>query len=190
MAARRGQVPDRHRRRPRDRHAGLGEHEARKPDDKVLRAALYGWAFHKIRRETTKLTGKEAAALKWLHANSLRVVTLNGKDQRSQLIRSALDTIALKMDGTPAAAKTVAKKRAIFYGALNYAVELDILPANPIDRVAWKAPAVAEEVNRNVVARPRQVRALLAAIEDKRPELTRSTAACTTPTCAPLRPSC
>jgi integrase len=102
----------------------------------------------------------------------LRVVTLNEKDQRSQLIRSALDTIALKMDGTPAAAKTVARKRAIFYGALNYAVELDILPATPIDRVAWKAPAIAEEVNRNVVARPRQVRALLAAIEDKRPELT------------------
>src|SRR5690606_3796491 len=37
-----------------------------KPDAKVLRAALYGWAFHKVRRETTKLTGQEAAALKWL----------------------------------------------------------------------------------------------------------------------------
>lgn len=54
---------------------------------------------------------------------------LNEKEQRSQLIRSALDTIALKMDVTPVAAKTVARKRAIFYGALNYAVELDILPA-------------------------------------------------------------
>src|SRR5690606_21464272 len=132
-----------------------------KPDAKVLRAALYGWAFHKVRRETTKLTGQEAAALKWLQDNSLRVVTLNEKEQRSQLIRSALDALALKMDGTPAAAKTVARKRAIFYGTLNYAVELDILPANPIERVSWKAPAIAEEVNRNVVASPRQVRALL-----------------------------
>lgn len=143
-----------------------------KPDAKVLRAALYGWAFHKVRRETTKLTGQEAAALKWLQDNSLRVVTLNEKEQRSQLIRSALDALALKMDGTPAAAKTVARKRAIFYGTLNYAVELDILPANPIERVSWKAPAIAEEVNRNVVASPRQVRALLDAVHAKRPELT------------------
>jgi hypothetical protein len=28
----------------------------------------------------------------------------------------ALDTIALKMDGKPAAATTVARKRAVFYG--------------------------------------------------------------------------
>ena len=56
--------------------------------------------------------------------------------------------------------------------AINYAVELDILPANPIDRVTWKAPEVAEEIDRRVVARPRQVRRLLAAVEEISPELT------------------
>jgi hypothetical protein len=38
--------------------------------------------------------------------------------------------------------------------------------------VAWKAPEIAEEIDRSVVARPRQVRALLAAIDAQRPELT------------------
>ena len=61
------------------------------------------------------------------------------------------------MDGTPAAT-TIARKRAVFYSVLNYGVELDILPANPIGKVTWKAPEVAEEIDRRVVARPQQVR--------------------------------
>ena len=62
------------------------------------------------------------------------------------------------LDGTPAAATTIARKRAVFYSVLNYGVELDILPANPIGKVTWKAPEVAEEIDRRVVARPQQVR--------------------------------
>ena len=90
--------------------------------------------------------------------HSLKVVALDEKDRRSELIRRALDALALTLNGKPAAATTIARKRAVFYGALNYAVELDILPANPIGKVTWKAPEVAEEIDRRVVARPRQVR--------------------------------
>jgi integrase len=143
-----------------------------KPDGAVLRNALYGWAFHKARRESTRLDGDAATALEWIRGNSLRVVALDEKERRSELIRRALDTLALTMDGTPAAATTVARKRAVFYGMLNYAVELDILPANPIDKVTWKAPEIAEEIDRGVVARPRQIRALLGAVDAERPDLT------------------
>lgn len=143
-----------------------------KPDAAVLRAILYGWAFHKARRETVKLSAAEAAALAWLRENSLRVTALDEKDQRSALIRRALDTIALTIDGRPAAAMTVARKRAVFYGVLNYAVELDSLPANPVDKVTWQAPGLAEEIDRSVVARPSQVRALLGAVQESHPELT------------------
>ncbi|MCP2343395.1 tyrosine-type recombinase/integrase [Actinomadura rupiterrae] len=145
--------------------------ERGRPDPQVLREALYGWAFHKVRRETTELTGAKAAALDWLRANSLKVVAINEREQRSQLVRRALDAIALRLDGAPAAAKTVARKRAIIHGVFGYAVELDILPSNPIDRIKWKAPAVAEEVNRNVLANPKQIRALLDAVKSWRPEL-------------------
>lgn len=145
--------------------------ERGKPDSAALRAALYGWAFNKTRRETVMLDDAERAALAWARDNSLKVTALDEKEHRSELVRRALDTLALTLEGRPAAATTVARKRAVFYGVLGYAVELDILAANPIDKVTWKAPDVAEEVDRRVVASPRQARALLAAVHGYRPEL-------------------
>ena len=109
-------------------------------------------------RETVTPGNRDAAALAWVRDHSLPVAALDEPERRSALIRRALDAITLTMDGKPAAATTIARKRAVVYGVLNYAVELDILPANPIDKVTWKAPEVAEEVDRRVVARPRQVR--------------------------------
>jgi integrase len=142
------------------------------PEAAMLRAVLYGWAFHKTRRESESLDGRNVAALEWVRDHSLTVAALDENERRSVLIRRALDAITLTMDGKPAAATTIARKRAVFSGVLNYAVELDILPANPVAKVTWKAPEVAEEVDRRVVARPRQVRALLAAAEQLAPELT------------------
>ncbi len=108
---------------------------SRVPEPKTLRAVLYRWAFHTAHREAITLDAEQAAALAWVCDNSVKVVKLEEKDQRAGIIRHALDTLALTMDGRPAAATTVARKRAVFYGALNYAVELDILVANPIDKV-------------------------------------------------------
>jgi hypothetical protein len=105
------------------------------PDQKTLRAALYGWAFHKERRNAGPPDEETAAAISWIRANTLKVVTLDEKDRRSELIRQALDALSLTMDGKPAAATVVARKRSVFYGVLNYAVELDMLPANPVDKV-------------------------------------------------------
>ena len=141
------------------------------PEQKILRAALYGWAFHKERRAACEPDDDTAAAIGWIRASSLKVVTLDEKDRRSELIRRALDAIALTMDGKPAAATVVGRKRSVFYSVLGYAVELDILPANPIDKVQWKAPKTADEVDRRVVASPRQVDQLLAAVAKVRPEL-------------------
>ena len=143
-----------------------------RPEAKMLRAVLYGWAFHKANRESVKPGGPDAAALRWIREHSFKVTTLDEKDRRSDLIRRALDALALTLDGRPAAATTIARKRAVFYGVLNYAVELDILPANPLSKVTWKAPEVAEEIDRRVVARPQQVRELLAAVGAIGPELT------------------
>jgi len=48
--------------------------------------------------------------------------------------------------------------------ALRYAVEVGELAANPIDRIAWVAPKVADAVDRRVVVNPAQARQLLAAV--------------------------
>jgi integrase len=141
------------------------------PEPQVLRAALYGWAFNKESRAACEPGTEIATAITWIRANSLTVAALDEKDRRSELIRRALDALSVTTDGRPAAATVVARKRAAFYAVLNYAVELDILPANPLDKVRWKAPNTASHVDRRVVANPRQVAELLNAVSVERPEL-------------------
>src|SRR5258708_23116478 len=63
-----------------------------------------------------------------------------------------------------AAATTQRRKRAVFYNALGCAVEVELLGANPVDRIQWKAPDVAETVDRRVVVSPAQARTLLAGV--------------------------
>ena len=52
----------------------------------------------------------------------------------------------------------------MFYNAVGYAVERRLLASNPIDRIQWKAPAVAQTLDRRSVASPAQARTLLAAV--------------------------
>src|SRR5215475_4885866 len=82
-------------------------------------------------------------------------------------LRSVLDALSRRIDGSPAAATTMYRKRAVFYNALGYAVERKLLPANPIDQVQWSAPEVAETVDRRVVASPAQAKQLLAAVRSQ-----------------------
>ncbi len=142
-----------------------------RPPEADVRRTLYGWAFHTDRRKAGEPPADVAKAAAWLETNSLKVTELDVKERRSEIVRRALDRIALRMDGKPAAATTVARKRAVFYGVLSYAVELDFFAANPIDRVRWSAPKTAEEVDRRVVAGPVQMRALLKAVRAERPDL-------------------
>ena len=60
----------------------------------------------------------------------------------------------------------------MFHDALDYAVELGLLPANPVGQVRWTAPKAAAAVNPQTVASPTQVRAILAEVARLRPELT------------------
>ncbi len=129
------------------------------PDAGVLRRALYGWAFN-VNRWNDDLARSERTALDWLEHASQPVVRM----AESDVIRTALNACARKMDGKPAAATVVNRKRAVLYNALGYAVERGLLEYNPVDKVQWRAPAVAEQVDRRVVANTRQVEAILAAL--------------------------
>jgi hypothetical protein len=50
-----------------------------------------------------------------------------------------------------AAGSTQRRKRSVFYNALGYAVEQGHLTSNPVDRIQWTTPAVAQTVDRRVV---------------------------------------
>ncbi|MEV6635184.1 tyrosine-type recombinase/integrase [Actinoplanes sp. NPDC051470] len=91
--------------------------------------------------------------------------------QNAALVRKALDALLLRLDGQQAAAITTARKRAVFYGTLRYAVELRLLPAHPMEHVQWVTPKSNDEVDRRSVVNPQQALALLSAVCEKNPRL-------------------
>jgi integrase len=127
-----------------------------RPEPGVLREALYLYGLNP-RRSPADAPPEHAAALAWLEEASLPVVELDSPETA----RRVLDGLCVRLDGRPAAATTVQRKRAVFYNALGYAVERGLLDGNPIDRVQWTAPEVAQAIDRRVVANPTQVAALL-----------------------------
>ena len=58
-----------------------------------------------------------------------------------------------------------------FHAALSYAVELELLPANPIHNIHWRTPKTTAAVNPATVASPAQVQAILTQVSRTRPEL-------------------
>jgi integrase len=121
---------------------------------------LTGWAFNKKRRDTAKPAEIERA-LKWVAANTLPV----SRFEDVAMLRNALDALALKLDGKQAAAKTVTRKRAVLYNALDYAVELKVLAANNLPAVKWTAPKTVRAIDKRVVINVRQAERLLDAVE-------------------------
>jgi integrase len=101
-----------------------------------------------------------AAALRWLEKSSLPVSEIG----KPIYARAVLDAISLRQDGTASGATTIARKRSVFANVLGYAIELEELTANPLDRLSWTPPKVSEVVDRRVVVNPRQARQLLVAV--------------------------
>jgi len=129
------------------------------PEPKVLRRALFGWAFNPATREQAP-PPEIAAALGWAERASLPVAEL----EDTATVRLALGACGKTLAGKAAAGSTQRRKRSVFYNALGYAVEQGHLPANPVDRIQWTTPAVAASVDRRVVVSPAQARDLLAAV--------------------------
>ncbi|RJQ77624.1 integrase [Pseudonocardiaceae bacterium YIM PH 21723] len=130
------------------------------PDAALLRKALTGWAFNKKRREDPQPPEIENA-LKWVARNTRQLSYL--KDESA--LRLALEQLSLKLDGTQAAAKTVNRKRAVFYNLLDYAVECEALDANRLGLVKWTAPKAATAIDKRVVINPDQAIKLLDAVQ-------------------------
>ena len=139
----------------------LSAREKAAPEPKMLRQALFAWAFNPATRE--QVPPRETAlalALGWAARASLPVSALDDP----ATVRLALGACARTLAGKPAAGSTQRRKRSVFYNALGYAVEQGHLASNPVDRIQWTTPAVAQSVDRRVVVSPAQARKLLAAV--------------------------
>jgi hypothetical protein len=129
-----------------------------RPGDKQIREALYCWAFR----------GKDdppeaiAEVLLWVEDHSRPLADLAGQD----LMLDVLDAISCKLDGKPAAANTVARKRAVLSNVLDYGVGRG-LNANPLPGGAkvWTPPKTTEGVvDPRVVVNRRQAEELLTSV--------------------------
>jgi integrase len=127
-----------------------------RPEDTTIRAALSQYGFNPP-RWNNEVPDEYIPALAWVEKAS----TLITKVGSAKTTRRVLDGLCLLLDGMPAAAKTVSRKKSVFYNALEYAVEDGHLPSNPIDQIQWTAPEIAEAIDRRVVANPTQVEQLL-----------------------------
>lgn len=117
--------------------------------------------------------------MRWLQRHSPRITELASP----RVLRVALDALTLTLDGTAAAATAVRRKRAVFHNALQYAVEIEVLPVNNLGRLGWRTPAVADVVDRRVVVNPRRAEELLTAVTYASSVDRVGTCGCSSPAC-------
>ena len=136
--------------------------EQDQPSAVELRRVMMQWAFITPRRTAGGPPPDLAWAVAWFARNTVDVRDLADP----VLTRSVLDALARKFDGAPAAATTTARKRAVFFNALELAVECGLLLVNPLPQIKWRAPKQAEAIDPACVINPEQARALLAAVAE------------------------
>ena len=134
------------------------------PNGKLLRAALKRWAFNTARRDDPDCPDDIRSALRWVASHTRPVSAL--RDPR--LLRQVLDSLTVKLDGTPAAPSVTSRRRKILHTALEYAVELELLDKNPMPALKWTPPKTTHGIDRRRVANPIQARTLLHAVGQQR----------------------
>lgn len=128
-----------------------------------MRAALYTWSFNARARRKTDPPPELADAIRWLKQHTVSVSDLT----KPEGIRAVLAKVGSRLDGKPAAASTVGRKRAVFHNALEYAVERGLLLQNPLTALNAKKAQTVEVVDKRVVANPEQARRLLGAVRQQ-----------------------
>ncbi|MFG1928723.1 tyrosine-type recombinase/integrase [Cryptosporangium sp. NPDC048952] len=155
------------------------------PDPAITRRALLHYAFRPVQAWTDPPAPQITAALAWIEKHSLPVHALS----QPATVRHVLDACAVKLDGTPAAASTLSRKRATLSQTCRYAIERGLLTTPPLQLVRWRPPETAQTLDRRTVPSPQQVTALLAAVGAQGPHAERLVAFFATLYYAALRPS-
>ncbi|XTZ14446.1 tyrosine-type recombinase/integrase [Micromonospora echinospora] len=135
--------------------------QAGRPSADELRRVLRDHLLPPALREV-EVPAELGSAVRWLRRASLPLTEV----AEPATVRAALDALALRLDGRPAAPTTVRRKRSVFYNVLQYSVELEALAFNPVDKIRVRAQRtkIAESIDRRVVVNGRQARELLTAV--------------------------
>ncbi|MCX4771168.1 site-specific integrase [Streptomyces sp. NBC_01285] len=141
-----------------------------RPEARVLRAALYQWAFRAVDGPNDQPVSRSDAeeppddlreALDWVAKHSMRV----DEAAKPENVRAALAALSKLLSGKAAAENTANRKRMVLSNAFRYAVEeRALLTRHPFLSVDWAAPQTSDEVDFRWVPGPRLAQTLLAAV--------------------------
>ncbi len=132
-----------------------------KPDRHVMREAMRWATSVRAQKPDEQPPPTLAATLRWLERNTVAMTAFAEQGEGSALARTVLDRISRKQDGTIAAASTSLRKRAVLNNLMGYAIETDILTANPFKAVKWTKPKVSDVVDARTVVNAEQAARLL-----------------------------
>jgi len=157
----------------------------RMPDYDRAFTALVNWSFNLFARQAGEPPAEFAASIEWVRNHSLPIAAL--RDPRT--VRIAYNATTTSPSGKQYAANTYKNKLKGLNGAIKYAVELDLLDRNPLDRISTPPPRSFNLVDRRVVVNPDQARRLINAVTDQGRTGERYVAFFATMYFAALRPS-
>lgn len=131
-----------------------------RPERRILRKAVLLDLNKKVRE--AERSSELVDAIRWAERNSPEIGVL--KD--SEVVRSLLQALDLKLDGERASANTVRLRRRALQGAIKLAIERKSLHSNPMDEVQVKKRTQAvRQVDPRSVVNPIQGRMLIQAVE-------------------------
>ena len=129
-----------------------------------VRRALRTWAFSARLRDRSQPPEDVAAVVKWLEKATVSLSALTAPGTGAARTQALLDRLSRKQDGSVAAANTANRKRMVIGNALQYAAEMNWLPANPLSGVHWTRPRTLRTIDPRVVVNHDQASRLLAAV--------------------------
>jgi integrase len=131
---------------------------AQRPPPADLRRAFL-WAVVPANKDSDP-PADLARSVAWLRSSSKPVRTL----AEPQVARQVLHRLTLKLDGRPAAGDTWRRRRRGVNTAVEFAVDIGLLEANPLKRVKTGRVSSADQVDPRVVVDHAQARELLTAV--------------------------
>jgi integrase len=146
----------------------LANQDGPHPRDEIRRA-LRTWAFSGRLRGQANPPEDLVLVIRWLETATIPVADLARPGTGAARTRALLDRISKTKDGALAAANTANRKRAVLSNAMQYAVEMNVLPANPLKTVKWTRPRTLKTVDPRAVVNADQARRFLAAVGELGP---------------------
>lgn len=131
-----------------------------RPEEDELRKAVLHQLKTSSRTSTVELSPAMESAARWAKRNCPDTTDLADPE----LLRDVLQLLDLNMTGQRASANTFRLRRRALHGALQYAVEKQLLDSNPLDHVkSKKRKQSVRHVDPRSVVNPMQARMLLEA---------------------------